>query len=226
VLFPDNPNPDPCRQWCFRTCSRLRSFTGSVAASNWYCIVHILKIPRWRHSYWFNIEKPTRIDSTYLWNTVPYGLAIFNIFCAQQNNRDLSYRIQNSMHPDIMLTLWWCLQKHAAALYAQAADFNKTARFYYMKAQDAYYLANAQVWNDCDNLQIYWNISTDPKIYIRPPMTTGVVLVASGITSTAGSKPYCLIAIAGLDQILMLRLNSGHTLPDLICLYRSFLWIC
>mmetsp|Transcript_5798 Transcript_5798/g.20503 ORF Transcript_5798/g.20503 Transcript_5798/m.20503 type:complete len:80 (+) Transcript_5798:396-635(+) len=27
----------------------------------------------------------------------------------------------------------------------QAADFNKTARFYYMKAQDAYYLANAQV---------------------------------------------------------------------------------
>jgi hypothetical protein len=25
--------------------------------------------------------------------------------------------------------------KHAAALYAQAADFNKTARFYYMKAQ-------------------------------------------------------------------------------------------
>ena len=38
-----------------------------------------------------------------------------------------------------------CQQKHAAALYAQAADFNKTARFYYMKAQDAYYLANAQV---------------------------------------------------------------------------------
>jgi hypothetical protein len=39
--------------------------------------------------------------------------------------------------------------KHAAALYAQAADFNKTARFYYMKAQDAYYLANAQVPPSC-----------------------------------------------------------------------------
>ena len=39
-------------------------------------------------------------------------------------------------------------QKHAAALYAQAADFNKTARFYYMKAQDAYYLANAQASYD------------------------------------------------------------------------------
>eukprot|EP00961_Rhodomonas_salina_P225628 3050594-Rhodomonas_salina.1 len=38
--------------------------------------------------------------------------------------------------------------KHAAALYAQAADFNKTARFYYMKAQDAYYLANAQASYD------------------------------------------------------------------------------
>ncbi len=36
-----------------------------------------------------------------------------------------------------------------AALYAQAADFNKTARFYYMKAQDAYYLANAQVCPLC-----------------------------------------------------------------------------
>jgi hypothetical protein len=35
-----------------------------------------------------------------------------------------------------------------AALYAQAADFNKTARFYYMKAQDAYYLANAQASYD------------------------------------------------------------------------------
>jgi hypothetical protein len=33
----------------------------------------------------------------------------------------------------------------AAALYAQASDFNKTARFYYMKAEDAYFLANAQV---------------------------------------------------------------------------------
>ncbi|EKX52135.1 hypothetical protein GUITHDRAFT_150696 [Guillardia theta CCMP2712] len=30
----------------------------------------------------------------------------------------------------------------------QAADFNKTARFYYMKAQDAYYLANAQASYD------------------------------------------------------------------------------
>eukprot|EP00293_Proteomonas_sulcata_P001856 CAMPEP_0184325964 /NCGR_PEP_ID=MMETSP1049-20130417/142313_1 /TAXON_ID=77928 /ORGANISM="Proteomonas sulcata, Strain CCMP704" /LENGTH=52 /DNA_ID=CAMNT_0026648131 /DNA_START=722 /DNA_END=878 /DNA_ORIENTATION=- len=39
-------------------------------------------------------------------------------------------------------------KKHAAALYAQAADFNKTARFYYMKAQDAYYLANAQASYD------------------------------------------------------------------------------
>jgi hypothetical protein len=38
--------------------------------------------------------------------------------------------------------------KHAAALYAQAADFNKTARFYYMKAEDAYYLANAQASYD------------------------------------------------------------------------------
>eukprot|EP00960_Hanusia_phi_P001672 48493-Hanusia_phi.AAC.4 len=30
----------------------------------------------------------------------------------------------------------------------RAADFNKTARFYYMKAQDAYYLANAQASYD------------------------------------------------------------------------------
>ena len=55
--------------------------------------------------------------------------------------------------------LTWCLYlcrmlteqlygKHAAALYAQAADFNKTARFYYMKAKDAYYLANAQASYD------------------------------------------------------------------------------
>ena len=35
--------------------------------------------------------------------------------------------------------------KKAAALYTQAGDYQKTARFYYMKAQDAYYLANAQV---------------------------------------------------------------------------------
>jgi len=47
----------------------------------------------------------------------------------------------------VCLTQLW-MQKHAAALYAQAADFNKTARFYYMKAQDAYYLANAQASYD------------------------------------------------------------------------------
>jgi hypothetical protein len=34
--------------------------------------------------------------------------------------------------PQVFETLYG---KHAAALYAQAADFNKTARFYYMKAQ-------------------------------------------------------------------------------------------
>eukprot|EP00286_Rhodomonas_abbreviata_P000572 CAMPEP_0181290878 /NCGR_PEP_ID=MMETSP1101-20121128/1658_1 /TAXON_ID=46948 /ORGANISM="Rhodomonas abbreviata, Strain Caron Lab Isolate" /LENGTH=85 /DNA_ID=CAMNT_0023395211 /DNA_START=49 /DNA_END=307 /DNA_ORIENTATION=+ len=55
--------------------------------------------------------------------------------------------------------------KHAAALYAQAADFNKTARFYYMKAQDAYYLANAQASYD-----------------------DGAAQGGSGTTSTGGSR--------------------------------------
>jgi hypothetical protein len=52
------------------------------------------------------------------------------------------------------MTVHSSVQKHAAALYAQAADFNKTARFYYMKAQDAYYLANAQVSNFIRELNV------------------------------------------------------------------------
>ena len=59
---------------------------------------------------------------------------------------------------------FWILffsQKHAAALYAQAADFNKTARFYYMKAQDAYYLANAQV----NNTRLWSSHSRDITIF-------------------------------------------------------------
>ena len=34
------------------------------------------------------------------------------------------------------------LQKKAAALYTQAGDYQKTARFYYKKAEDTYYQAN------------------------------------------------------------------------------------
>jgi hypothetical protein len=32
--------------------------------------------------------------------------------------------------------------KKAAALYTQAGDYQKTARFYYKKAEDTYYQAN------------------------------------------------------------------------------------
>jgi hypothetical protein len=66
-----------------------------------------------------------------------------------------SFRITNCIYfgcPAHELLLSGMLEnlygKHAAALYAQAADFNKTARFYYMKAEDAYYLANAQASYD------------------------------------------------------------------------------
>lgn len=34
------------------------------------------------------------------------------------------------------------VQKKAAALYTQAGDYQKTARFYYKKAEDTYYQAN------------------------------------------------------------------------------------
>ena len=44
----------------------------------------------------------------------------------------------------LLLNPPFLLNLQAAALYAQASDFNKTARFYYMKAEDAYFLANAQ----------------------------------------------------------------------------------
>jgi len=58
-------------------------------------------------------------------------------------------------------------QKHAAALYAQAADFNKTARFYYMKAQDAYYLANAQAsYDDWRRARRQW-VSALPRISVH-----------------------------------------------------------
>lgn len=35
-------------------------------------------------------------------------------------------------------------QKKAAALYTQAGDYQKTARFYYKKAEDTYYQVRAQ----------------------------------------------------------------------------------
>jgi hypothetical protein len=48
--------------------------------------------------------------------------------------------------PRVLLTKrqWWLCdeQKKAAALYTQAGDYQKTARFYYKKAEDTYYQAN------------------------------------------------------------------------------------
>eukprot|EP00296_Roombia_truncata_P006093 JP443419.1.p1 GENE.JP443419.1~~JP443419.1.p1 ORF type:complete len:67 (+),score=21.90 JP443419.1:15-215(+) len=46
----------------------------------------------------------------------------------------------------------------AAALYTQAADFNKTARFYYMKAEDTYYKANdAASYDDWKRARHQWD---------------------------------------------------------------------
>eukprot|EP00961_Rhodomonas_salina_P199154 2686447-Rhodomonas_salina.2 len=42
----------------------------------------------------------------------------------------------------LMFGLGWVQQKKAAALYTQAGDYQKTARFYYKKAEDTYYQAN------------------------------------------------------------------------------------
>ena len=73
--------------------------------------------------------------------------------------------------------------KHAAALYAQAADFNKTARFYYMKAEDAYYLANAQAsYDDWRRARRQWDyfyryrflyiFSSDLRVYYNLHLVT------------------------------------------------------
>lgn len=82
--------------------------------------------------------------------------------------------------------------KHAAALYAQAADFNKTARFYYMKAQDAYYLANAQAsYDDWRRARRQW---VSPLAVSRSSFSVGPYLtrlfVAPRTTSTAGSRQF------------------------------------
>eukprot|EP00960_Hanusia_phi_P044124 756481-Hanusia_phi.AAC.7 len=61
----------------------------------------------------------------------------------EENDEEECCSVLNGCLNDLELNL-----SLAAALYAQAADFNKTARFYYMKAQDAYYLANAQASYD------------------------------------------------------------------------------
>lgn len=66
---------------------------------------------------------------------------LFHYNSKLQRDTDPSFRLRRMLTEQLY-------GKHAAALYAQAADFNKTARFYYMKAQDAYYLANAQASYD------------------------------------------------------------------------------
>jgi len=44
--------------------------------------------------------------------------------------------------PLLTLSVSCAVQKKAAALYTQAGDYQKTARFYYKKAEDTYYQAN------------------------------------------------------------------------------------
>ena len=70
------------------------------------------------------------------------------------------------------MPLLQCLYgKHAAALYAQAADFNKTSRFYYMKAEDAYYLANAQAsFDDWRRSRKQVNVALNPCISTFAPL--------------------------------------------------------
>ena len=70
------------------------------------------------------------------------------------------------------MPLLQCLYgKHAAALYAQAADFNKTSRFYYMKAEDAYYLANAQASFDD------WRRSRKQAIFPPNPLRVSILCI-------------------------------------------------
>jgi len=77
--------------------------------------------------------------------------------------------------------------KHAAALYAQAADFNKTARFYYMKAQDAYYLANAQAsYDDWRRARRQW-VSVQTR---KPPHLVNFILLAELNLTTLPLQDY------------------------------------
>jgi hypothetical protein len=83
--------------------------------------------------------------------------------------------------------------KKAAALYTQAGDYQKTARFYYKKAEDTYY----QVCLILVLLFVHWVISWDKSLYVlliaiffhdaRPTTgrrtTTGAVPATSGTTS-------------------------------------------
>ena len=85
--------------------------------------------------------------------------------------------------------------KHAAALYAQAADFNKTSRFYYMKAEDAYYLANAQASFDD------WRRSRKQAIF--PP--------------NSYASPFC-VSCCGPDhcQVVFAQCRD-HSFSELLC---------
>ncbi len=110
-----------------------------------------------------------------------------------------------------------CLgQKHAAALYAQAADFNKTARFYYMKAQDAYYLANAQVLESVCQSHVSWWIDVIAVNRLRT--MTGVAPVASGITSTAGSR---FLGFILNHEMLKVGISRSNTADARIFLWKS-----
>jgi hypothetical protein len=95
------------------------------------------------------------------------------------------------------MPLLQCLYgKHAAALYAQAADFNKTSRFYYMKAEDAYYLANAQASFDD------WRRSRKQAIFPPNPY----------------ASPFCVFCNVVLRAIAKLCFRSAVITVFLNCL--------
>jgi hypothetical protein len=46
-------------------------------------------------------------------------------------------------------------QKKAAALYTQAGDYQKTARFYYKKAEDTYYQVHSRSLTNTSSMKEY-----------------------------------------------------------------------
>jgi len=47
-------------------------------------------------------------------------------------------------------------QKKAAALYTQAGDYQKTARFYYKKAEDTYYQVHSRSLTNTSSMKEYF----------------------------------------------------------------------
>ena len=113
------------------------------------------------------------------------------------------------MHPGLRIG-----SAQAAALYTQAGDYQKTARFYYKKAEDTYYQANNWAsYDDWRRARDQWDYFYSRKPSTQPESVRRCHLMNTDTEALPHAHTACALLVARASVAFLLLSGNTAMLP-------------